>query len=206
MRTDRSQGCKTIQYSVYCNQKIATSISFCRYGLIEPTYRDNMYGIPYPCRGLFIVDPRKTVRMMSFHPWSVGRSTNELIRTLDSLQLTDAFENKVLLYYLSYKSSIFSLTRFLFGSGVHSSRLGAKLGGHGGLKRQQGRHQQPFPHWDRHLHPALGQDLHADNGRSISRCPNTHHHHTDITQSNGNEPYTNNHSNNWRARFLSCKC
>ena len=64
--------------------------------MIEPTYRDNLYGIPYPCRGLFIIDPSKVVRQMSFYPWSVGRSTSELIRTIDSLQLTDAFENKVL--------------------------------------------------------------------------------------------------------------
>ena len=54
-----------------------------------------MTGIPYPCRGLFVIDPEKIVRLMSFHPWSVGRSTNELLRTLDSLQLTRDFENKV---------------------------------------------------------------------------------------------------------------
>ena len=69
--------------------------SYFRFGLIEPTYRDNLYGIPYPCRGLFIIDPSKVVRQMSFYPWSVGRSTSELIRTIDSLQLTEAFENKV---------------------------------------------------------------------------------------------------------------
>ncbi|TRY73796.1 hypothetical protein TCAL_02198 [Tigriopus californicus] len=65
------------------------------YGLIEPTYRDNFSGIPYPCRGLFIIDPKKIIRMMSFHPWSIGRCTKEIIRSVDSLQLTDSFDNKV---------------------------------------------------------------------------------------------------------------
>eukprot|EP00095_Tigriopus_kingsejongensis_P005626 maker-scaffold335_size202896-snap-gene-1.18 protein:Tk05626 transcript:maker-scaffold335_size202896-snap-gene-1.18-mRNA-1 annotation:"PREDICTED: peroxiredoxin-6-like" len=65
------------------------------YGLIEPTYRDNFSGIPYPCRGLFIIDPKKILRMMSFHPWSMGRCTKEILRSVDSLQMTDLFDNKV---------------------------------------------------------------------------------------------------------------
>ena len=65
------------------------------YGLIEPTYRDNFSGIPYPCRGLFIIDPEKTLKMMSFHPWSMGRNTSEILRTIDSLQLTRQYNNKV---------------------------------------------------------------------------------------------------------------
>ncbi len=66
-----------------------------RFGLIEPTYRDNLSGIPYPCRGLFVIDPSKILRMMSLHPWSMGRSTQELLRTIDSFQLTRQYENKV---------------------------------------------------------------------------------------------------------------
>ena len=66
-----------------------------RYGLIEPTYRNGVYGTAYPCRGLFLVDPNKTIRLMSFHPWSIGRSTKEILRSIDSLQMTDSFENKV---------------------------------------------------------------------------------------------------------------
>ena len=65
------------------------------YGLIEPTYRDNFTGIPYPCRGLFIIDPDHILKMMSFHPWSMGRNTSEILRTIDSLQLTQQFNNKV---------------------------------------------------------------------------------------------------------------
>ena len=66
-----------------------------RYGLIDPSYRNPEHGMPYPCRGMFILDPNKIVRMISFHPWSMGRSTKEIIRTIDSLQLTQKFEHKV---------------------------------------------------------------------------------------------------------------
>ena len=68
---------------------------FTRYGLIEPSYRDNFTGIAYPCRGLFLVDPDKILKMMCFHPWSMGRSTEEILRSIDSLQLTRKYENKV---------------------------------------------------------------------------------------------------------------
>ena len=66
-----------------------------QYGLIEPTYRDNFSGIAYPCRGLFIVDPDKVLKLMSFHPWSMGRSTEEILRSIDSLQMTRRFNEKV---------------------------------------------------------------------------------------------------------------
>ena len=63
--------------------------------MIEPTYRDNFSGIAYPCRGLFLVDPDKILKMMCFHPWSLGRSTDEILRSIDSVQLTRKYENKV---------------------------------------------------------------------------------------------------------------
>ena len=75
-------------------QRIHFTIDF-RYGIIDSSYRNQEHGMPYPCRGLFIIDPHKIVRMMSFHPWSMGRSTKELLRTIDSLQLTQKFEHKV---------------------------------------------------------------------------------------------------------------
>ena len=66
-----------------------------QFGLIEPTYRDNFSGMAYPCRGLFIVDPDKILKLMSFHPWSMGRSTEEILRSIDSLQMTRKFNDKV---------------------------------------------------------------------------------------------------------------
>lgn len=66
-----------------------------KFGLFEPSLRDPFSGYPYPCRGSFIIDPDKKVRMISFHPWSVGRSTEEILRCIDSMQLTRNFDNKV---------------------------------------------------------------------------------------------------------------
>ena len=70
------------------------------FGLIEPTIRDSYTGIPYPCRGLFIIDPDKVLSMMSLYPWSVGRNISEIIRVVDSLQLTRLYKNSVSIAFL----------------------------------------------------------------------------------------------------------
>ena len=40
-------------------------------------------------RTVFVVDPNKNVRMMMIYPPSAGRSFHEILRVIDSLQLTD---------------------------------------------------------------------------------------------------------------------
>ncbi|HCE6608381.1 TPA: peroxiredoxin [Pseudomonas aeruginosa] len=44
-------------------------------------------------RSLFIIDPNKKVRLIITYPASTGRNFNEILRVIDSLQLTD--EHKV---------------------------------------------------------------------------------------------------------------
>ncbi|MDN5843310.1 MAG: peroxiredoxin [Alcaligenaceae bacterium] len=43
-------------------------------------------------RNVFLIDPDKKVRLILIYPMSVGRNFNEILRTLDALQLTSEFK------------------------------------------------------------------------------------------------------------------
>lgn len=46
-------------------------------------------GIALTIRSVFIIDPKKTIRLIQSYPASTGRSTTELLRVIDSLQASD---------------------------------------------------------------------------------------------------------------------
>jgi alkyl hydroperoxide reductase subunit AhpC len=54
------------------------------YGMIHPK-ADNTYTV----RSVFIIDPNKKVRATLTYPASTGRNFDEILRVIDSLQLTD---------------------------------------------------------------------------------------------------------------------
>ncbi|MFI0434526.1 MAG: peroxiredoxin [Parachlamydiaceae bacterium] len=54
------------------------------YGMIHPNASDT-----FTVRNVFIIDPKKRVRLMLIYPASTGRNFKEILRVLDSLQLTD---------------------------------------------------------------------------------------------------------------------
>jgi alkyl hydroperoxide reductase subunit AhpC len=54
------------------------------YGMIHPNANDTL-----TVRSVFFIDPKKKVRAMITYPASTGRNFNEILRVLDSLQLTD---------------------------------------------------------------------------------------------------------------------
>ncbi|SCX93061.1 peroxiredoxin [Nitrosospira sp. Nsp13] len=63
------------------DRKVATL-----YDMIHPNQSETM-----TVRSLFIIDPKKKVRLMITYPMSTGRNFEEILRVLDALQLTDNY-------------------------------------------------------------------------------------------------------------------
>ena len=55
------------------------------YGMIHPEANDT-----FTVRSVFIIDPNKKVRLTLTYPASTGRNFAEILRVIDSLQLTDS--------------------------------------------------------------------------------------------------------------------
>ena len=55
------------------------------YGMIHPAH-DEVYTV----RTVFVIDPKKRIRLMITYPQTTGRNFDEILRVIDSLQLTDA--------------------------------------------------------------------------------------------------------------------
>ncbi len=55
------------------------------YGMIHP-HADNTFTV----RSVFVIDANKKVRLMITYPASTGRNFTEILRVIDSLQLTDS--------------------------------------------------------------------------------------------------------------------
>lgn len=54
------------------------------YGMIHPNASDT-----FTVRSVFVIDPNKKLRLSLTYPASTGRNFDELLRVIDSLQLTD---------------------------------------------------------------------------------------------------------------------
>jgi len=60
-----------------------------RFGMLDQTELDNLTGLPLTVRSVFIVDSSKKIRLILTYPASCGRNFDEILRVVDSLQLTD---------------------------------------------------------------------------------------------------------------------
>ena len=56
------------------------------YGMIHPQANDTL-----TVRSVFIIDPNKKIRLTMNYPASAGRNFKEILRVIDSLQLTDQY-------------------------------------------------------------------------------------------------------------------
>ncbi|HEY6451526.1 MAG TPA: redoxin domain-containing protein, partial [Steroidobacteraceae bacterium] len=57
------------------------------YGMIHPNASDR-----FTVRSVFVIDPKKKIRLTLNYPASAGRNFDEILRVIDSLQLTDQFK------------------------------------------------------------------------------------------------------------------
>jgi alkyl hydroperoxide reductase subunit AhpC len=57
------------------------------YGMIHPNASDR-----FTVRSVFVIDPHKKLRLSLTYPASTGRNFDEILRVIDSLQLTDKYK------------------------------------------------------------------------------------------------------------------
>ncbi|KAK9511219.1 hypothetical protein O3M35_005819 [Rhynocoris fuscipes] len=58
-------------------------------GMIDPIEKDSE-GLPVTCRAVFIIDHNRRLRASILYPATSGRNFDEILRVIDSLQLTDS--------------------------------------------------------------------------------------------------------------------
>jgi thioredoxin-dependent peroxiredoxin len=56
------------------------------YGMMHPAH-DEVYTV----RTVFVIDPKKKIRLMITYPQTTGRNFDEILRVIDSMQLTDGY-------------------------------------------------------------------------------------------------------------------
>ena len=57
--------------------------------LTEQEFQNIKQGMVHTVRSVFVIDPKKTVRLTFTYPASTGRNSAEVLRVLDALQLSD---------------------------------------------------------------------------------------------------------------------
>jgi alkyl hydroperoxide reductase subunit AhpC len=79
---EETQGC-TVAFPIIADEdrKVAEL-----YDMIHPNQSETM-----TVRSLFVIDPKKKVRLILTYPMSTGRNFDEVLRVIDALQLTDNY-------------------------------------------------------------------------------------------------------------------
>ncbi|XP_014487293.1 PREDICTED: peroxiredoxin-6 [Dinoponera quadriceps] len=61
------------------------------FGMLDPMEVDGQ-GLPMSARAVFIIDPAKKMRLSILYPATTGRNFDEIIRVIESLQLTEKYK------------------------------------------------------------------------------------------------------------------
>lgn len=80
---NETQDCR-VDFPIIADEDKSVSIA---YGMLQPLANDKL-----TVRSVFFIDPAKKVRAMITYPASTGRNFQEILRVLDSLQLTDNYK------------------------------------------------------------------------------------------------------------------
>jgi alkyl hydroperoxide reductase subunit AhpC len=80
---NETQDCQ-VDYPIIADEDKSVSIA---YGMFQPTANDK-----FTVRSVFFIDPAKKIRAIITYPASTGRNFQEILRVIDSLQLTDGYK------------------------------------------------------------------------------------------------------------------
>jgi thioredoxin-dependent peroxiredoxin len=73
-----------VDYPIIADEDKSVSIL---YGMFQPLANDK-----FTVRSVFFIDPNKKIRAIITYPASTGRNFQEILRVIDSLQLTDGYK------------------------------------------------------------------------------------------------------------------
>ncbi|KAI0662979.1 cysteine peroxiredoxin [Cubamyces menziesii] len=83
-------GSTDVQYPIIADADRKISTLYDMLDEQDPTNRDAK-GLPFTIRTVFIIDPKKVIRLLIAYPASTGRNFDEILRVVDSLQIGDKY-------------------------------------------------------------------------------------------------------------------
>lgn len=73
-----------LPYPIIADEKRELAVKL---GMVDPDEKDKA-GLPLTCRAVFIIGPDKRLKLSMLYPATTGRNFDEILRVVDSLQLT----------------------------------------------------------------------------------------------------------------------
>jgi len=77
-------GCGNLPYPIIADEKRELAVKL---GMVDPDEKDAA-GLPLTCRAVFVIGADKKLKLSILYPATTGRNFDEILRVIDSLQLT----------------------------------------------------------------------------------------------------------------------